>query len=679
MGDRSSVNRPVTSDRGALDPKGPSEDDDPTVRDDSHPRREEQKPEDAITRLRLELAAKRAEEGGAERVIDLTDRASRRVRRISLRLLKYLVVLGMILVAAEVVYVGWTLRSGLLDTQSSLSRARSAFLGGDYDAAHRYFVTALEDAEDATRLQQRPGAWVLRHAPGISSDARVADVLTSVAQLASRAGIEAVDLYDRLGVTSSGLAGAFFDNGRVRMGSFDVAHEEVVDLVDLLSEADALLAADLRPTFDSVREAFGTARSQVDSSLTSLRRAESLLGAVPTLLGRGGPRRYLLIIQHPSQSRSTGGVISYYGELEASNGRVRMGDVRPISALERRPDSWRNLNVSADFPAVARSVLSRYRNRTGRRLDGVLATDPLVMQKLISATGPVRERGFDVAVSSENAAQVLMHDVTEHFGTDKAARDRYVAAVVEKVWKAVARGVADTSVLFDALVESAEQQRLKVFSTTAVGQEVLEELAVSGDPRLLGHHVQMITQNNRTQSEVDFFLRREIETAINLNEDGSADIRVSTTIQNLAPAGPPSLVLGFDRPGEAHLSLGALLPATAGDVGFAGGVGYKPRLTSGFGNRPVLTVDIRVPPGSTRETIFTYSLPPPEASSEGGSRFRLVMLPQALAWPDRAAVELAAPPGFCINSCDRPSSTRVGATKTLTEPWTVTARLVPAP
>jgi hypothetical protein len=503
-------------------------------------------------------------------------------------------------------------------------------------------------------------------------------VLTTVAQLASRAGIEAVDLYDRLGVTSSGLAGAFFDNGRVRMGSLDVAHDEVVDLVDLLSEADALLAADLRPTFDYVRDAFGTARSQVDSALTSLRRAESLFAAVPTLLGRDVPRRYLLIIQHPSQSRSTGGVISYYGELEASNGRLRMGDVRPISALERRTDSWRDLNVSADFPAVARSLLSRYRNRTGRRLDGVLATDPLVMQKLIRATGPVRERGFDVAVSSENAAQVLMHDVTEHFGTDKAARDRYVAAVVEKVWKAVARGVADTSVLFDALVESAEQQRLKVFSTTAVGQQALEELAVSGDPRLLGHNVQMITQNNRTQSDVDFFLRREIETAVSLNEDGSADIRVSTTIQNLAPAGPPSLVLGFDRPGEAHLSLGALLPATAGDVGFAGGAGYKPRRTSAFGNRPVLTVDMRVPPGSTRKTIFTYSLPPPE-SSEEGSRFRLVLLPQALAWPDRAAVELAAPPGFCINSCDRPSSTRMGATKTLTEPWTITARLVPAP
>jgi hypothetical protein len=664
LGDRSPVEPPIKSDGGAPDPAQQAD-------------KKDLESEDVIRRLRLELAAKRAEESGVDRVVDLRDAAPRRVRRIRLGWLKYVVVLALLLLTAELVYVGWTLRGTLLNTQSSLREARSAFVRGDYDSAYKDFERALAEARDASELTERPGAWVMRNAPGISSDARAVEELTSVAQLASRAGLNAVDLYDRLGVTSSGLTGAFFRDGRVRMEPLGMAQQGVDELIDLLSEADGILAGNLRPNFDSVQEAVDAARSLVDEALGELQRAETLLGAAPTLFGDEVDRQYLLLILNPGESRTTGGVISYFGVLGVSNGRLDLGSVRPISRLERRPDAWSNVNVSADFPLVARSLLSRYRERTGERLDGVLAAGPMVLQQMTRATGPVRERGLNVAVSSENASRVLMHDVFEHFGRDKFARDQYVAAVVEKIWRAVTRGVSDTSVLADALEKSVQRQHLKMYSTTVAGQKAFDELGSSGDPRLLGRDVQMMMQNSLTDFNVDFFLRRQIDTTIELKEDGSAVIQTTTTVENRAPDGPPSLSLGLKRPGEARLSLDALLPESASNVTFDGGAGYDPQPSTDVGRRPVLSVDLRVPAGSTRTTVFTYAVPASDSGGAGPS-FRLVLLPQALAFPDRAAVDIVAPPGFCINSCDRPSSTRWSSIRTLNEPWTVTARLTPA-
>jgi hypothetical protein len=444
----------------------------------------------------------------------------------------------------------------------------------------------------------------------------------------------------------------------------------VKGLTSSMSEADELLEADLEPRLNAIEDALATARSEVAETQSVLRRAATLLVAAPSLFGDSTDRRYLLLLQNPSQSRATGGLIEYYGVLEVSEGRFELNRVSPISRLDDGSGDWSSINESADFPAVARAVLSLFRQQTGRRLDGVIATDPLALEQMTRATGPVRERGYDVAISSENAAQVLMHDIFEHFEGEKSARDRYTSAVVGQVFGAITEGIGDSSILLDAFRSSAEAQHLKLYSTHKDDQRALDDLELSGDPRLLGPDALVVTQNSRVASKVDFFLRREIEILAELRKDGSARVTNTAIVENRAPAGPPSQVLGFDGPGIARLSLEALLPESARNIQYEGGGGKNPRVFSGLDERRVFAVNLNIPPGSRRGVSFSYETVSPPRIEEG-REFELVLLPQALAFPELATVSIAAPGGFCVNSCDRPSSATWEATRTLEDPWRV--------
>jgi Protein of unknown function (DUF4012) len=618
-------------------------------------------------------------------VIDLRDRVpaktptrrpkKRRRRRRWPRYVIVLAVLAVVALLADVVYVGLGLRTRMLSARASLTNARSDLEDGDYIAASNQFTSAREDARGASGLVARPGGWALRQTPFTSSDARTVEVLIDVTNLVSRAGLDAVDMFDRLGVASGGFAGSFFRAGHFRLQPMGTTRKGVDGLLALFSKADNLLEEDLDPFVPEIEDALATARSQVSETLATLTRADLVLSATPTLLGEGQDRHYLFVLQDPAQSRSSGGVIRYYGVLGASEGKLHLGKVRPIRKFTHRSGAGvRNFNLTPDFPTVARWLLAYFEERTGRELDGVIASDPLVLQRVTGVTGPVREEGYSVAVNSENAAQVLMHDAVEHFEGRTADRDQWVAAIVEKTWKAVTRGVGETSALLDALDISARTQHLKVYTTSAEAQRALDDLQITGDMAVYGPNAQLVAQNSRIASQVDFFLRRRVDTRINLRSDGSAMVKTSVRVENRSPEGPPSSVLGFDHPGLARLSLETLLPEGARNITVLPADGNAGSRRGTTAERPSLSIDMRIPADSTSTATFSYAIP--NAVAENGS-FNFTFVPTSLAFPDEGVLRVDAADGSCFAPCELLSSGRWLRRGTFETPWRVAVRVVP--
>ncbi|MDQ4058866.1 MAG: DUF4012 domain-containing protein [Actinomycetota bacterium] len=632
--------------------------------------------EPAIAQWRAELEARRRA-GIPDQDVDLREPSERAARRRHRFRLKHLVLIVLVLVIAllvDLVYAGIGLRSNLSAAGSSLSQGREAIADSNLQDALRSFTRALNNARDAEELGGHPALRTMRALPWISSDARAASLLTSVAEIAARAGLDITELYDRLGVVSgSDLVGALFAEGQVRLDSVALATHTVSQLITSLARASDLVNEDVEPQLDSLASGLGRVRSEVSEALATLRRAETLLAAAPSLFGENTTSRYLLIIQNPSESRSSGGVIDYYGVLSATDGKLELGEVKPISSLKVAPteEPWGLVNRSVDFPDVAQEIITRFEDDTGRRMDGVIASDSLVLQYLATVTGPVRARGLDLAIGPDNAAQVLMHDVFEYFEGRTAERHRFVGEIIEKIWSAVTEGIGDPSALLDALNRAAREQHLKVYASEPTSEAAMNDLEISGDPTVFGPRVQTFGQNSLSSSKVDFFLRREIDTNIELDDDGSASVRTTITIENRAPDGPPSEVLGSgSRLGSASLSLQMLLPEGANDVF----VHNRPGETDeSVGGRPLATTQISIPSGAKSRVTLTYELPPGEQSP-----FELVLLPAPLAFPDRASVHVLAPEGFCVNTCEDPSPERWDITTTLAEPLTVRASLVSA-
>ncbi len=631
----------------------------------------------AIARWRAELAARRLT-GVSDSEVTPLDEGLKRRRRHRFRprwlVLVAFVVAGALL--ADLVYAGLALRGRLSSASSSLGQGREAINEPDYEAADRSFRAALDNARDAAAFERHPGWRTLRALPVLSDDTETVSVLASVAALASTAGLDVIDLYERLGATRTGLPGALFDDGRVRLDQVALASRSVSPLLESLTEGASLVRKDLEPRLNSLERALTEVRGDLSHAVETLQRSQTLLAASPSLFGQDSRREYLLLIQNSSTARATGGIIEYHAILSATDGGLKLGPVLPISSLaatgSRR--TWVSVNRSVTFPTVARKILNRYEAQTGKRPDGVIAADSIALEYMSRVTGPVRGVGLDFAISDDNVARVLMHDVFEYFEGRTGERHRFVADVVKKIWFSVTKGVGDPSILLTQLARATREQHMKVYVTESSSEEAIDHLGLSGDPTSFDHPLQMIAQNGDEDSKVDFFLRRESDTRIALNPDGSASVEATLFIENQAPDSSPSPVLGSGAlAGTARLSIDFLLPEGADNLVVEG---ESARGVKSVEGRPLITIPQTIGPGALQEVTVSYDLPPPDGQSS--SPFSFVLLPAPLAFPDRASVHVIAPEGYCIDACSRPSPARWDVTTTLREPLTIQVRLISA-
>src|SRR5437868_3727525 len=139
------------------------------------------------------------------------------------------------------------------------------------------------------------------------------------------------------------------------------------------------------PRRGSTAPSVGQAERSPSWRKTYERHASSRTAAAkvaPAIFGDGRPRQYLLAVQNPAELRATGGIIGSWGIVTASNGKVDVGDVQSISALNEEgvspanstrhlnaPQEYlarysrftpaqvlQNVNMSPDFPTVARLI-----------------------------------------------------------------------------------------------------------------------------------------------------------------------------------------------------------------------------------------------------------------------------------------------------------------------------------
>ena len=167
---------------------------------------------------------------------------------------------------------------------------------------------------------------------------------------------------------------------------------------------------------------------------------------LPPMLGASGPRTYLLLFQNPAELRATGGMPGAYVVIRADRGKIDItdqgtaaGDLgafdKPVLELaesdqllygERLGIYPADVNLTPDFPTAGALVREMYRRRTGRLVDGVLATDPIALSYLLAMLGTVPVRG-GTDLTAANAVSVLLskayaRDISNKSRTSTSAR-----------------------------------------------------------------------------------------------------------------------------------------------------------------------------------------------------------------------------------------------------------------
>ncbi|MBC6494197.1 DUF4012 domain-containing protein [Microbacterium sp. 4-7] len=458
-----------------------------------------------------------------------------------------------VIVTLVVLAIGWVGIRGigavndLQQVSAASSKLKQAIGQGDLDTAAALSARIAHHAGSAHDLTSDPIwsgfgllPWLGPNFSAVSDVAEIADDVASDALVPVLAAAEELDL------ASLGLSG-----GVVDLTPFAQIEPPLAEASATLTSAetralDIDAGATIPPLADAVRE-MRSAVTQAATVVGALHGASALL---PSMLGGEGPRNYVLAMQNNAELRSSGGIIGAIALLHAENGRitlVQQASTQDFPALdtpiplsestvalfEDRPGRYlQNLTSIPDFTEAGPAIATRWQNRFGQSVDGVIAVDAVMTEDLIAATGPLAFGPF--TATEDTVVNLLLSEIYASV-PDPSAQDEVFSQAAGALLSAALTEAAPKD-LVAALAESADERRIRIWSAHEDEEAILSASTLGGALPEDGPQTHVgVLFNDTTGGKMDFYADAAITTSIGTC-DGKPTTQVTVTWKNDAPA-----------------------------------------------------------------------------------------------------------------------------------------------
>ncbi|MGP0029946.1 MAG: DUF4012 domain-containing protein [Acidimicrobiales bacterium] len=333
---------------------------------------------------------------------------------------------------------------------------------------------------------------------------------------------------------------------------------------------------------------------EIDQAGNAVGDAVKVLPVLPAMLGAQSTQHYLVVFDNPSELRGLDGVITGYGEVTASGGKITLASYGTVDDLNhglppgggtlaghadflaryRNLDPqlyFQNETAPPDMPTVGQVLAQLYPETGGARLNGVIAIDPYGLAHLLKLTGPVTVPGFAAPLTSENAASQLLEDQYILYGSQEQSQVRNdegeeaLHLVFDKLTSETLPGPAALS---HALAPALSQGRIAMWSTNGDEESALAAIhATESFPARDGGDLLATTIQNSGENKIDVFLHESMTDDVTFNPaTGDVAAKVTITLKNDAPTSglPPlmidNLVAPTAPPGSNSLWLAVYSP-----------------------------------------------------------------------------------------------------------------------
>ncbi|MBI4992535.1 MAG: DUF4012 domain-containing protein [Candidatus Magasanikbacteria bacterium] len=163
--------------------------------------------------------------------------------------------------------------------------------------------------------------------------------------------------------------------------------------------------------------------------VNDLRDLIGLADALEAGFGHDQLRRYLLVFQNNDELRPTGGFMGSFALLDVQKGKIVNLDipgggtydlqgqldeyVKPPLPLQLLTKRWefQDANWFSDFPTAARKIEWFYQHGRGVTVDGVIAINATVLERLLSVLGPVQSADKNLVIASSDAVEKLQRQI----------------------------------------------------------------------------------------------------------------------------------------------------------------------------------------------------------------------------------------------------------------------------
>lgn len=500
-----------------------------------------------------------------------------------------------------------TMRTRAGEVAASLGSLKDAARDGDLEAFSDIAEDISDDAHAIRFAAHSPLLYLGRLVPGYGADVKSVQVLSSVF----------VDLTDNVLVPASTNPAilnykAIFSDGAVDVSAIESLSGVIDDAAPVLRRCADRMEGLQAPHVGELGSLLDRAKDAISSGSEMATLAQELLPHVPSLFGaEGGPKNYLVVALTNAEPRSAGGFPGSWTLVTCTDGKIEMGktvtlqhksdDFLAFTDEEKAAYAGVTGNMGSipflpDFSRVGELMAAGYEHHRSVHIDGVIAIDPVFLQKVLALTGSITASDGTV-VDGTNAAWELMSNVYWRYGNSNSEQDIFFAEVASLAFDKLMHGLGDVGIrnLYGLISDSAAVHRFQVWMEDEDVQAILSKLGFTGEiPADPAAPVLGIYVSDNTWAKIGWYLRIDTQVLDPVeNEDGSLSYDVVTTFTNSAWADElkyaPRYVWGYNAPDKRTDSDMVLFPtliAPAGgsidDLGITGTGSLGPLSLYGF-------------------------------------------------------------------------------------------------
>lgn len=513
----------------------------------------------------------------------------------------------------------WLIAAGF-----SLAQARSQALMSLDELTAAEDTLELEDLTDGTLLEllehsadgfaaanqhvRRPWVTPLRVVPFVSTQIRSADALSS----------SAASVTDSLSLAAADFASlrqAFETGSLSRVEAMEDANASLGAALSAIGDVRLGPERGLVAPLASARDRFAGELTELTELLV---KSEVATAGLADFLN--GPTTYLLVSANTAEMRAGSGMWLVAGTIEAREGAVVLTELVSTGELTLEPgavaipdtdyennwgwllpsENWQSLAASPRFPASAELAAAMWEAATGEAVDGVIVVDPVALEALLSATGPIETSAG--VVSSDNVVSRIVFD--QYWEDDPQLRQARLRDLAGGVFQAIDDEPIEPIPLARNLQRAIAGRHLLAWSSSPLHNEAWRAVGADGE---LSPDSLAVSLLNRGANKLDTFIDIDVDITASVVDD-RVEATLAITLTNRATGTLPEYVIGLaDAPGFYEGILTVNAPGSAESMVFADVESLAARGTDG--PTQLLGVAVDLPAGTSVTERLELSLP----------------------------------------------------------------------
>lgn len=433
---------------------------------------------------------------------------------------------------------------------SQFLRGTDALQEQDFDTASTLFGNAsgaFASASDSLNDIHGVVAGVISLIPSTEKTASTARALLQIGEHVSRAstlltrGMDEVSAAQALSVTD-------------RLALMVAYTEEA--LPEIEEATDAVNRIDLNVVPEDMREQVARVTALLPILAQGFQEVVTHADALGMLLGSEEKQTYMVVFQNNTELRPTGGFIGSFAEVSFTDGAITdmripgggsydvQGQLRafvaapgPLQVVRARWE-FQDANWFPDFPTSARKMLWFYESAGGPSVDGVLAINADVLERLLAVLGPITLEDGRV-LHAENVLFEIQKETEITYDKEKNAPKAIIGELTQDIFEKMDQADAQSLLRIASIfVDALNDRSMQVYFSDNTLQSTVKDLGWTGELRTTADDYLMVVHTNIGGGKTDSVIQRDVRVDTFITEDGIIEntVTLTQTHQGMASA-----------------------------------------------------------------------------------------------------------------------------------------------